>query len=172
MIGYLLRYNVRRKLKRLQYDFTQFTVESFVRCIEAVRGRSIVFVPTAFPAGYYGAWITAKDEPVEYVCYNENLPQLHQAHVKLHELAHIICGHETLALNNREMKKLLDNGGDLSAILCRSNELKSAQSEREAEMMAAMIQAMVHGQAGQPELASSSPAGKSYLSIFCDREQE
>jgi hypothetical protein len=172
MIAYLLRYNVKRKLHQLKFDFSQFTMESFVRCVETVRGRDIVFVPTAFPAGYYGAWITAKDEPVEYVCYDQDLPQLHQAHVKLHELAHIICGHETLALSNCEMKKLLDSGGDLSAILCRSNELKSDRVEREAELMAAMIQAMVHGQAGRPKLVSSSPAGKSYLSIFCDREQE
>jgi hypothetical protein len=172
MVFDFLHYYLKRKLSRLNYDFHRFTMASFVRCVEAHRGRGIEFIPTAFPPGYYGAWITDKDEPLEYVCFDADLPRLHREHVKLHELAHIICGHETLALSNNEMKKLLESGGDLSALLCRSNEMKSDRSEREAEMMAGLIQTMVYGPAGPVKLVSSSATGKSYLSIFCDREQK
>ena len=169
MIGYLLRYYVKRKLKGLGYTFEQFDLESFVRCVEKQRGRRIDFFATDFPAGYDGAWITAKDEPVEYICYDRTLSPLHQVHVKLHELGHIICGHQTLPLSQDEMAQLLANGGDLSAVLCRANDLKPRRQEREAEMVATVIQTWVHGQAGPVTPHSSSPAGKSYLSIFCDR---
>jgi hypothetical protein len=170
IIGFLLRFHIKRKLKRLDYDFKQFNIESFVACVEKDRVRRIEFVPTAFPAGYDGAWITDKDEPVDYVCYEQSLSPLHQAHVKLHELGHIICEHETLALGHREMQRLLENQGDLPSVLCRSNELKSNRNEREAEMVATVIQTMVYGRTGPVKPDSSSPTGKSYLSIFCDRD--
>ncbi|MFC1975560.1 hypothetical protein ACFLXQ_04070 [Chloroflexota bacterium] len=171
MLLYLQRYRIKRKLDRHNYDFSEFSMESFVRCVEAGRGRRIKFLATVLPPGYYRGWVIDQDEPVEYICYDKNLSQLHQQHVKLHELAHIICGHKTLPLTDSQMKQLLENGGDLSAIVCRSNELQSEKDEREAEMMAAMIQIMAYGRGPGAKSGSSSVAGKSYLSIFCDREQ-
>ena len=165
-----LRQTLQRKLAQLDFDFSRFTLESFARCIEAQRGRRIEFVPTNFPPGYYGAWISAKSKPIDYLCYHEHLPPLHQAHVQLHELAHLICGHKTVTLTNRQMKQLLANGGDLSAVLCRSNKLRSAEDEQEAETMARLIYALAENQAERLKPASSSVAGKSYLAIFCDRE--
>jgi hypothetical protein len=170
LVGYLLRHYVKRKLKGLGYTFEQFDLESFVRCVEKQRGRRIDFIATDFPTGYDGAWITAKDELVEYICFDQALSPLHQDHVKLHELGHIICGHETLSLSQGEMAQLLANGGDLSAVLCRANDLKPNRQEREAEMVATVIQTWANARTGLGTSPSSSPAGTSYLSIFCDRD--
>ena len=169
-MGYLLRCHVTRKLKRLGYSFAQFELESFVRCVEKQCGRHIVFIATDFPPGYDGAWISAKDELVEYICFDRTLSPLHQVHVKLHELGHIICGHQTLTLSQAEMKQLLASQGDLSVLLCRTNETMPRRQEREAEMVAMVIQTWANARTGSGTSPSSSPAGTSYLSIFCDRE--
>lgn len=42
-------------LDKLDYDFTQFSIEDFIKWMEAKRSRKIVLVPWALPAGYFGA---------------------------------------------------------------------------------------------------------------------
>ena len=137
-----IKAHMKVKLDRLDYDFGHFTLEGFVRWLEEQRGRKILFIPWSLGAGISGAWISDADEPFEYVFYDAAAVGLHQAHIKLHELAHMICGHPTLRLGYREIKALLQGrlseSACLDPVLLRSTH--STEMGMEAETLAALIQ--------------------------------
>lgn len=48
------------------------------------------------PAEMFGCWVRLAGK--DYIFYEEHTAHLHQAHIQLHELAHILCGHKTLEM--------------------------------------------------------------------------
>lgn len=82
---------VQQAIENLGYDFQQFDLESLVRRIEDQRQRGITRIPFPFQPGLTGLWIPATN--VDYIFYDQNTHSLHQTHIILHELAHIVLGH-------------------------------------------------------------------------------
>ncbi|WP_216211036.1 hypothetical protein [Amycolatopsis aidingensis] len=59
-----------------------------------VRGKPIELVAHPIPVpGPFGVWISTKR--VEYILYQQETSQLHQDHIILHELGHILAGHQS-----------------------------------------------------------------------------
>lgn len=147
-------------LNDLGFDFSQFTMNSFVDWIEKTRGRKISFIPWEMPPGMFGVWMSDADEPVEHVFIDKNVPSMHQVHIQLHEMSHIICEHPTARLSKDEMRglllKALEDPGVLNEALLRAPAKK--ELEEEAEIMAALIQHQVieHQQLQQLGVAASS----------------
>ena len=52
-------------LDELDFDFSQFTMDSFVDWIERSRGRKIRFIHWEMPPGMFGVWMSDADEPIE-----------------------------------------------------------------------------------------------------------
>ena len=96
------RLKAERILRELRYDFRSFTIEQFIRWIEALRRRQVLSTPWKMPAGMFGAWMVDEDLPRDYIFYRNDVPSLHQVHIQLHELAHLLFDHPTLRIN-REM---------------------------------------------------------------------
>lgn len=135
---------MRHKLKALNYNFNQFSLETFVAHLETLRGRKIIFVSWPMPSGLFGAWVSLADRPHDYIFYSQNIPTLLQIHSQLHELAHVICQHPTLVIGFANLRELIQQSTLES--LFTSLPLRSATSnerEVEAEALAILIQETV-----------------------------
>lgn len=150
-------------LDELDFDFSQFTMDSFVDWIERSRGRKIRFIHWEMPPGMFGVWMSDADEPIEHVFIDNSVPPMHQVHIQLHELSHILCAHPTARLSRHEMGELLfkaaEDPGVLNEVLLRAPAKK--ELEEEAEIMAVLIQHQVirHERLQQLGVAASSNEG-------------
>jgi len=126
-------------LAAIDYDFDRFTLEGFVRWVEHKRGRPIVFVPCHLPATVFGGWVFAGDR--DYVFYEADTPPLHQAHIRLHEMAHMLLGHPTLRVDVQQTQALRgETGTDLTSVdALRLRSAHSDELEQEAELLATLI---------------------------------
>lgn len=135
--------NVERRMKallaELDYDFTRFTLDGFTRWLEDRRGRRIVFVPWRFPPDVSGVWVSGPND-TDYIFHERDTFPLHRTHIKLHEMAHMLCGHPTLELGSEDIRALLDStvtGPAAHLALMRS--IHSDEQELEAETLASLV---------------------------------
>jgi hypothetical protein len=124
------------------FDFHQFTVERFARWLVQQHGRPITFVPWRMPVTAFGVWLAC--EAHDYVFYEEDTAPIHQAHIQLHEMAHMLCGHSPEQIDSREIEAFLHSkgmDGRVSGLLLRSHHSNAA--EVEAETLASLIHEQV-----------------------------
>jgi len=144
---------MRTLLTELDYDFSRFTMEGFTRWLEERRGRRIFFVPRTMPPTLFGAWLAGPDD--DYIFYEANTLAIHQAHIQLHEIAHILCDHPAAQIGPQEVQILLrqanidptlyqffrSSAKRIETLLLRSTH--SDEAEQEAETLTALIQEQV-----------------------------
>jgi hypothetical protein len=147
-------------LGKLDFDFSQFTMDSFVAWIQRLKAREIRFIPWDMPPGLFGVWMSDADEPVEHLFIDKSASPLHKVHIQLHELSHIICAHPTARLTKVQMQDLLLRAAEdpsvLQEVLLRAPATK--ELEQEAEILAALIQhqVIIHQRLQQLSVAASS----------------
>ena len=141
----------------LGYDFARFEIDSFTACIERARGRPIEFVHFDMPAGIFGAWIRCGQR--EFVFLSRELSGVGEVHVRLHELAHILCGHPTLDVARPE--SLLEGG---QGVLFRADGITHADPriDQEAEALALVILQRVVDHRRLGELIDARRTSRSY----------
>jgi hypothetical protein len=114
------------------------------------RGRPIRLVAHPIPVpGPFGAWISTAD--ADYVLYQRETSRAHQSHIILHELGHVLAGHEADDGDDALMSELYpdiapdvlraqypDLTPDAVRRALRRTSYDSAQ-EREAETVASII---------------------------------
>lgn len=106
----------------------------------ARRGRPIELVPISadITSGPCGTLIST--DTTDYVFYTIATPVLHQQHIVLHELGHLLCGHSGgCALQQSVVGKFLPN---LPVELVRRVLARSTYDEteeREAELFASLV---------------------------------
>jgi len=145
---------MRALLAEIDYGFSQFTMEGFTCWLERRRGRKILFVPRPMPPTLFGAWLASDD--CDYIFYEADTLSLHQVHIQLHEIAHILCGHPAIEIGPQQLQILLrraDTDPTLyTSLLLRS--VRSDQAELEAETLTALIQEQVLRHARLRELTT------------------
>lgn len=114
-----------------------FTVEALCDQLGQQRGRSIRVTQAPMPAGLYGAWIAGNT--VDYIFVEQQTSPIHQEHIVLHELGHLLCGHEPgPVLADQPMALLPSLKGEMvRRVLGRTSY--TATQEREAELLASLI---------------------------------
>lgn len=154
---------VRQVLAQIEqeYDFSQFTMDSFCQWIEQRYNRHIQVCDFPMPAEMFGCWVNMAER--DFIFYERNTAPLHQAHIQLHELAHILCGHQTfepteesgltltMLINDLLHAAFPSATPALASILARSSH--SSQDEIEAEALSDLIQQRVHEHQRSRELA-------------------
>ncbi|MCA0455435.1 MAG: hypothetical protein LCI00_15775 [Chloroflexi bacterium] len=75
----------------LHYDFNQFSLDGFIQHLEVSRKRAIVQVAYEFNPGLTGLWIPA--QTADYIFYTRSTHPIHQVHIVLHEVAHMVLEH-------------------------------------------------------------------------------
>lgn len=153
-----LRRRCERRLRDLPLPIP-FDVHVLAETIAARRDRPIVLQPQSLGDGVSGAWVASPE--VDIVFYEEHAAPLHQQHVILHELAHIVCGHAGVPL--AALESLL--AGPSSPLRGRNRESYRSPDEWEAEVLASLILERVQ----RSQLATMSPhAGAAPLLRFLD----
>jgi len=143
-----------------EYDFDQFTMESFRSWLEQQRGKEITFVPWTMPPGMSGAWLTSAQ--ADFVFYEQDTAPIHQIHIQLHEIAHMLCEHPTVKVGTQEVSLLFRQMVDrcvkqeTQSLLLRSAH--SGEAEIEAETLASLIQETVLKHERLQELSQATPA--------------
>ena len=131
-------------LRDLDFDFQAFDIEKFISWIGVLKGREILTIPWDMPRNLFGAWMSDGEEPKEYVFYRNNVPRIHQIHIQLHELAHLLFDHPTLKIDRKLIEEVMRGQAELpfdDLVLLRSP--KSTEFETEAETLASLIQEQV-----------------------------
>jgi len=128
-------------LKELCYDFNTFTIEGFIAFAGETKGREIITIPWSMPPTLFGAWMSDDEETREYIFYRDNVPQIHQVHIQLHELSHLLLGHPTLHINRNKIAEVLERKTSLPfGDLPRLRSSDKTDLEVQAETLAALIQ--------------------------------
>ncbi|MFC7533394.1 hypothetical protein [Actinoplanes sp. GCM10030250] len=141
----------RRSARRLRGIRLPYPFDLDLLCAEvaASRGRPLHRrpLPGLSPGAPCGLWIGMP--AADYVFFDPGTSPLHAEHIVLHEIAHILCGHQAAAgaaqlfpdLDPALVARVLGRAGHTTA------------QEREAEMLASMIRT-----AGSP--ARDDPVGR------------
>jgi sirohydrochlorin ferrochelatase len=116
-----------------------FDLDELLRRVAAKRGRPIELRPLRTSVGAAcGFWVATRS--VDYICYEEDTSRLHQEHIVLHELGHIVCGHrqrdDAVALLARVLLPNLDPEV-VRRVLSRT--VYSHPDEEQAELFATVV---------------------------------
>jgi hypothetical protein len=83
-----------------------FDLELFIKRLEGRRGRPIHMIPISArrgaPCGLY-----IKTGGADYLCYVRSSSPLHECHILLHELGHLVLGHQDSGWRSEELQRML-----------------------------------------------------------------
>ncbi|MGP3949922.1 toxin [Streptomyces sp. 7N604] len=118
-----------------------FDINDLCDRLEETRGRAISLAPMPLPVGEgspCGLWVATDD--VDYILYQERTSRVHQVHIILHEIGHLLCRHEATPALHDEVSRLLMPTLDpelVRVVLGRTQY--TSQEERAAELIASLI---------------------------------
>lgn len=115
-----------------------FDIMSFCDALRSHQARPILLHPITSRAGICGLWIATPD--ADHIFYERDTSPLHQEHIILHELSHLLCGHRSAPMPQTDWSRLLLP--DLDAKMVQTvlqRAAYSAEEEREAELLATFI---------------------------------
>jgi hypothetical protein len=115
-----------------------FDVRLFADALATSRGRPIFLKPVVSQAGPWGLW--AATSSADYIFFESDTTPLHQEHMILHELSHLICGHRSLSTMDPALREELFP--DLSAKTLRrvlGRAAYTSADEQEAEFLASVL---------------------------------
>jgi hypothetical protein len=127
-----------------------FDAAELCRRLAERRHRPIRLVPIALSGdGPCGLWLAARN--ADYVFYEQRTSRLHQEHIILHEVGHLVCQHEHSPLLDDEAATALLPSLDPAMV---ERALKrtgySAREEQQAEMIASLILERVSRETPEP----------------------
>lgn len=117
---------------------TPFDVRAFCDSIAAKRGRPIDLRPVVTHAGPWGLW--AATDSADYIFYESDTSPLHQEHIILHEISHLICGHHPVPISRTDLlHEMLPNlsPDTIKQVLGRISY--ADEDEQEAEVLASVL---------------------------------
>ncbi|MEV6479319.1 hypothetical protein [Streptomyces sp. NPDC051576] len=113
-------------------------VNVLCRILGEQRGRPIRLLPYPLPVpGPFGLWIASSS--ADYVFYQLETTKIHQDHIVLHEIGHIVAGHHGPVADDQPLREQFPDLGIevIEAALGRSSY--EEEHEREAELVATII---------------------------------
>lgn len=136
---------------------TPFEVTTFTAALSQRLGRPVELLPLPIrSAGPCGVLVST--DRAEYIGYPADTALLHQQHIVLHEVGHLLCGHQgTEVLGQAARENLLPHLSDelIHRVLGRSGYTDA--QEREAELFASLVLNRVARH--RPVLPPTTPAG-------------
>lgn len=128
-----LKRGVKRLLRDLQIG-SPLDVSLLCQRLAQHRGRSIRLVPWPLVTpGAFGLWIATST--TDYILYQQETTPAHQDHIILHEVGHIISGHDS---NEHDSDLSTQLNSDVVWRALR-RESYTSRAEWEAEMVATVV---------------------------------
>ena len=125
-----------------------FDLATFCAALSERRGRRIVLLPTELAADSpSGLWI--RGERDDYIVYERTTTPLHQTHIALHEIGHLLCEHDSPAAGVH-IDRLFPNLDPALVRRALSRAGYSTEDETEAELLASLILRRAHLKPGPP----------------------
>jgi len=116
-----------------------FDIAEFCAQVADRRDRRITLRAMSLAGIAYG--VCLRGQNVDHIIFERDTSPFHQQHIILHELGHLICGHEAtdlaLVAGTGQLVEDLDIGR-LQAVLQRATY--SVDEEREAELLATLLE--------------------------------
>lgn len=118
-------------------------VRALCAALAVQRGRPIHLEPHPLPPYLAGMWLATPRG--DYIFYTQDATLPHQDHIILHELAHLLCDHQShltdaeLAALRRDLLPDL-SGEAIRHTLLRARPRYADVREREAELLASLIE--------------------------------
>jgi len=145
---------LRRRCRRLLNELgirPPLDVAELCRRVERRRGRPLRLVPYPIPVpGPFGMWVGAPT--ADYIVFQKETSRAHQRHIILHELGHMLAGHQSDEHDDELMTELRRGTEDLPPGLLTALDLDpgtlrralrrtayDSEQEREAETVATII---------------------------------
>jgi Zn-dependent peptidase ImmA (M78 family) len=133
-----------RLLRELRFR-QPFVLADFIDHVEQRRGRPIKLVPSDLDGtGPCGLMLATDDK--DLVLFPESASQLHQEHIVVHEIGHLLFGHAEAAADvadeDAELEALRRLAPDIPLEMIRRLLARTSyeeQHEREAEVFATML---------------------------------
>ena len=117
-----------------------FDLATFCASLSERRGRRIVLLPTEMAADSpSGLWI--RGERDDYIVFERTTTPLHQTHIALHEIGHLLCEHASPAVH---LDRLFPNLDPALVRRALSRAGYSTDEETEAELLASLILRRAH----------------------------
>jgi hypothetical protein len=133
-----------------------FDARSFCKALGERRSRPIRLRAVPGGEGACGVWVSAPS--ADLIFYEKDTSPLHQEHIILHEISHLLCGHAPAPVTEHETSQLLFPDFDLETIeLVLPRAGYSTEEEREAEILASLI--LERAAAGSPVRTSPRKGG-------------
>lgn len=137
-----------------------FDVRTLCARVGQRRGRPIALLGMALPPdGPAGLWIST--DRGDYIVFENTTSPLHQEHIILHELGHLLLGHAGAAgLSDAQVRRMFPelNADVVRRVLGRGGY--STEEEQEAEMLASMIVRLADRHRRAPRVTDPVSAGR------------
>ena len=115
-----------------------FDLGQFVAGLERQRGRPIRLRPFSFgPGGPCGLWIGTAE--ADYIYHEAETTAFHSTHIAVHELAHMLLGHQNTAAWDQLIRLLAPDVHPRLIQLILGRSAYGTAEEREAESFASLI---------------------------------
>ena len=115
-------------------------VKALVDEVSERRQKPIVLLPTEMDGlEQFGCWLTDSNERFDFIFYESRTASIHQEHIILHELSHMMLGHQTYHVDSNS------TGQDVALMRTVS---QGVDIEREAEQLATLIQEAILDKVG------------------------
>lgn len=113
-------------------------VEVLCQRLGTRQGRPIRLVAYPLPVpGPLGLWI--RTESADYILYQAETTRIHQDHIILHEVGHIIAGHHNDEIEDRYWQQMMPDISPASIRRALRRTYYDTAQEREAELLATII---------------------------------
>jgi hypothetical protein len=133
-----------------------FDLTTFCAHVGSRRGRPIRLLPMELGANSpSGLWI--RGEGTDFIVYEQATTPLHQTHIALHEIGHLLCDHESAVPPHGEhLGRLFPTLDPQRVRQTLSRTSYSSEDESEAEMLASLILQQTYLHPDQPPLLPSA----------------
>jgi hypothetical protein len=115
-----------------------FELTELRNLLERRRGRPIELLPLSSDVGPFGLWVASPR--ADYIFFVQSTSRVHQVHIIVHELAHLLCDHTAASISEHELLQIVLP--DLQPSVVQSVLKRSAYTaseELEAEILASII---------------------------------
>ena len=121
-------------------DFpSPFHLRAFCDRLQEQRGRPISLRPVALPPGSPSG-LCISTQATDYIFYEVSTSPLHQEHIVLHEIGHLVWGHQATIAGSEQILGLLLPSLDPRVVTCMLGRGEcTGVTEQQAELVATLI---------------------------------